>query len=190
MKLVAGGSGISQLADLGEEHRDRVIHELTHLRKMTDVLVIDTAAGISRNVVRFIGLADEILVVATPNIASTLDAYGLLRTAVQHESPGTLNVLVNRVTSEAQGQQVFEKLARCSDDFLGTEVHKIGCVWEDENMEAAIQRRTPAAHLFPDSPAVLGLDEIAQTLVKKKQLWKGGKPSRLVELLTPMEVFS
>jgi flagellar biosynthesis protein FlhG len=188
MKLVPGGSGLFRLADLDEVHRNRIIDELTQLGKMTDVLVIDTSAGISKNVLKFIGLADEVLTVATPNIASTLDAFGLIRTAVEQKVPGRMNLIVNRVKNRGQADQIFSKLARCADDFLGKEVGKMGYVFEDSNVERAIQHRTPLATLCPDSPAVLCLEEIVQSLLEKKKIWKGGKKRKLFELFSPLEV--
>lgn len=188
MKLIPGGAGFFKLADLNDLQRDQLIDELTRLRKMTDVLVIDTAAGISRSVLRFIGLADEILTVATPNIASTLDAFGLIRSAVQQQVLGTMNLVVNRVKNRTQAEQVFTKLARCADDFLGKKVEGIGYIFEDSNIEASIQHRTPLVNLYPDSPAVLCLEEITQSLLQKRKLWKGGKKTRLLELFDAIEV--
>jgi flagellar biosynthesis protein FlhG len=188
MKLIPGGSGILQLAELDESSRTCIIDELTQLRKMTDVLVIDTSAGVSRNVLRFIGLADEVLTIATPNIASTLDAFGLIRIAVQQKVPGNINLIVNRVKNRSQSDQVFTKLAQCADDFLGEEVNNIGYVFEDSNIEKAIQYRTPLLNLCPDSPALLCIEEIVQRLLQKKKIWKGGRKNKFHELFSPIEV--
>lgn len=190
MKLIPGGSGLSQLAELDDGHRSRLIDEFTKLRKMTDVLVIDTSAGVSRNVMKFVGLADEILVVTTPNIASTLDAFGLIRIAVQQQIKGTMNLVVNRVRNRAQADQVFAKLARCTDEFLGKKVEKMGYIFEDSGVEEAIQNQRPLADYRPDSPAVLCLEEIVQKLLRKKKTWKGGSKARLFDLFVPSEVLS
>lgn len=187
MKLIPGGSGLFQLAELNEPQRNRIIDEITRLGKMTDVLVIDTSAGVSRNVLRFISLADEILTVATPNIASTLDAFGLIRIAMQQKVAGNMNLIVNRVRSRAQADQVFDKVIGCANEFLGKIVERAGYVFEDSNVEKAIQARSPLVSLCPDSPAVLCLEEIVQNLLQKKKAWKGGKKTELFELFVPME---
>ncbi len=187
MKLIPGGSGLFQLAELNESQRNQIIDEITRLGKMTDVLVIDTSAGISRNVLRFISLADEILTVATPNIASTLDAFGLIRIAVQQKVAGNMNLIVNRVRSRSQADQVFDKVIGCADDFLGKNVERAGYIFEDSNVEKAIQSRSPLVNLCPDSPAVLCLEEIVQKLLQKKKIWKGGKKTELFELFVPLE---
>ncbi len=188
LKLIPGASGVFQLAEMNQDQRDLLVDEMIRLRKMTDVLVIDTSAGISRNVLHFLGLADEVIAVTTPNIAATLDVFGLLRVAVEQEVPGKLNLLINRAHSRREAEQVQEKIARCSDQFLGQVVEALGFVLEDPAMESAIQRRKPLAEWSPRSPSILCLEEIVQKILRKKEQWKGGSKSKFYDLFYPLAV--
>ncbi|NOY52048.1 MAG: P-loop NTPase [Deltaproteobacteria bacterium] len=188
LKLIPGASGVFQLAEMNQDQRDLLVDEMIRLRKMTDVLVIDTSAGISRNVLHFLGLADEVLAVTTPNIAATLDVFGLLRVAAGQNVPGNLNLLVNRAHSRREAEQVHEKIARCSDQFLGKKVGALGFILEDPAMENAIQRRRSLAEWSPLAPSIVCLEKVVQKLVRKKKQWKGGSKSKFYDLFYPLAV--
>src|SRR6185437_2073758 len=51
--LVAGASGLARMADLSEHDRRRLLEDLETLQASSDVLIIDTGAGIGRNVLAF-----------------------------------------------------------------------------------------------------------------------------------------
>src|SRR5690606_4740562 len=63
-RLVGGASGLARMADLTEFDRQRVIHAIGELEESADVILIDTGAGISPNVLTFTRAADHVLVVA------------------------------------------------------------------------------------------------------------------------------
>jgi flagellar biosynthesis protein FlhG len=188
VKLIPGGSGVYQLAEIDEACRESLVDELTRLRKMTDILVIDTAAGISKNVMKFLGLADEIIAVTTPNIAATLDAFGMMKVAIQQKAAGGMNLIVNRARDRSEAEKVYGKIAMCAREFLGHSVNSLGFVCEDLSVEQAIQERTPVVNLSPHAPSVRCVEAITGELVLKRKDWKGAKQSRLVDLFAPLEV--
>ncbi len=186
LKLIPGASGVLQLTEMKASQQDLLVEEMVRLRKMTDVLVIDSSAGVSRNVLRFLGLADEVVAVTTPNIAATLDVFGLLRVAAQQQVKGHLNLVINRVRNDGEAEEVYAKIAQCSGQLLGKKVERLGRVFEDEAMEHAIQQRTPLVDLSPGAQAVLCLEEIVEKLLQKKEQWNGGSKTRLYDLFAPL----
>ncbi len=186
LKLIPGASGVQQLTEMKTSQQDLLVEEMVRLRKMTDVLVIDSSAGVSRNVLRFLGLADEVVAVTTPNIAATLDVFGLLRIAARQQVKGYLNLVVNRVRNDVDADEVHTNIARCSDQFLGKRVERLGRVFEDAAMERAIQQRTPLVDFSPGGPAVLCLEEIVEKLLEKKKRWNGGSKNKLYDLFAPL----
>ena len=90
LKVVCGGSGIAGLADLKSDFVAFLGRELQKMGTQFDAIVIDTAAGIAAHVLHFVRLADQVAVVATPQLASTLDAYSLIKVARQEQVPGRL----------------------------------------------------------------------------------------------------
>ena len=81
IRIACGASGVAGLADVDERVISRLGDELMGLANDFDILLIDTGAGISAQVMHFLALAHEMIVVTTPNLAAILDAYGVIKVA-------------------------------------------------------------------------------------------------------------
>ena len=88
VKIISGGQGVREMANLTAEQRRVILRQLDHLEREVDILLIDTGAGISENVLRFATFADEIIVVTTPNIAAAADGYSIIKILLEME-PGS-----------------------------------------------------------------------------------------------------
>ncbi|HDQ13858.1 MAG TPA: MinD/ParA family protein, partial [Sediminispirochaeta sp.] len=75
--IVAGASGFSKIANLTDEERETFIEELSSLSD-ADIIIIDTSAGVSNNVLGFIAAADDAIIVTTPEPTAITDAYGII----------------------------------------------------------------------------------------------------------------
>jgi flagellar biosynthesis protein FlhG len=164
VRVICGGSGISGLADLKMDFVQFLGRELQRMGNHADVVVVDTAAGLTSSVLHFIGLADEVVVVATPNLASTLDAYSLIKVARQEQLPGRINLLVNQAADERQARHVHEKIRTCARKFAGFEPEALGYLTRDPRMELAVQRREPYLLAHPDSDNARRLEAMAARL--------------------------
>lgn len=151
LKLICGGSGISGLADLKMDFVHFLGRELRRIAHGADTVVLDTAAGLTASVLHFIRLADEVIVVATPNLASTLDAYSLIKVARQEQMPGRIGLLVNQAVDDGQAAHVRDKICACARQFLGFAPHPLGQLLRDPLMEAAVQRRQPYLLAYPET---------------------------------------
>ena len=78
IQIVAGASGFSKIANLSDEERNRFIIELEELSS-ADIIIIDTGAGVSDNVLSFVAAADDVLIVTTPEPTAITDAYGVVK---------------------------------------------------------------------------------------------------------------
>ncbi|MGE5417135.1 MAG: MinD/ParA family protein [Acidobacteriota bacterium] len=164
LKIIPGGSGVSELANLSDADLKRVISELGKLDGDTEYMVIDTGAGISNSVLSFVLTADEIIVVTTPEPTSLTDAYGIIKTAASKEAGGKIFVIVNRVSTETEGILVGQKLKSVTQRFLGVEVEILGHVLEDRAVEEAVMRQEPFVVSFPSSSAAKNVNELASRL--------------------------
>jgi flagellar biosynthesis protein FlhG len=79
IKILPASSGIQELTLLTTKQRDHILAELDLLIEPVDILLIDTAAGISSNVMHFNAAAQEIIVVVAPEPTSITDAYALMK---------------------------------------------------------------------------------------------------------------
>ncbi len=165
--VVCGPSGISRAADLDPRRIEILGRELTQYGSHYDVLVLDTGAGISAQVLQFLAMADEIVVVATPNLASTLDAYGVLKVIHEKRLGGRLQILVNQADGEPQATAVLARLMGCARQFLQFSPSSLGFLPRDPMFEAANQSRRPLVLASPEHENAHRLLTIAGQLMDK-----------------------
>lgn len=154
VKFIAGGSGMRELADLDDAARGRFLEGFAKLETYTDVVLIDTGAGISSNVMAFVTAADEVLVVTTPEPTAMADAYGIIKTlATESEVFPPVSMIVNRVRSPEEGAIVAGKIFRVSKQFLEVGITYAGYVMEDLNVMKAVRAQKPFMTLYPNTTA-------------------------------------
>ncbi len=144
IQIVAGASGFSKIANLSEEERNSFIDELQEL-STADILIIDTGAGVSNNVLSFIAASDDVLIVTTPEPTAITDAYGIIKiiaTEIENLNLG-LKLIVNRVKSVTEAKKVAERVINIAGQFLNLRVDYLGFVYDDELVHNAVVRQKP-----------------------------------------------
>lgn len=165
IQIVAGASGFSKIANLTEEERTSFIKELDTL-SYADVLIIDTGAGVSQNVLSFIVASDETIIVTTPEPTAITDAYGIIKIiATEINNPHLeLKLIVNRVNSIVEGRKVAERVISIAGQFLNIKVDNLGMIYEDMIVPQGVRKQTPFLILDPNSKASISLKHIVATL--------------------------
>jgi len=176
LEIVGTASGCQMLADLGDSHRQRLIHEVAQLRQDADFLIIDTAAGISRSVVAFCLAADAVWVVTTPEAPAMADAYALIKVLVRSGFAGLLHLVVNLADDPRQARSVHLKMANVVHRFLDTQLHYAGTLLRDEHMVAAVRARRPAVTAYPRSPTAAAIQAMALRLGERPVLKAETRP--------------
>jgi flagellar biosynthesis protein FlhG len=151
--LVAGASGLARMADLTETDRTRLLKELETLQDTADVLIIDTGAGIGRNVLAFTAAADQIVVVTTPEPTAITDAYAVIKVLVRCGTQGTISVMVNQAKSRDEAKMVHERIAGVCRQFLKTDVTFGGYVVSDPSVPDSVRKRSPFVAQYPNCNA-------------------------------------
>ncbi len=160
-RLIGGASGLARMADLSDDDRQRLVNALAELEQQTDVILIDTGAGISPNVLSFTRAADDVLVVTTPEPTAITDAYAVIK-VVTRDSPGRrISLLVNQVRSAHEGRVVFDRIARVAKQFLGATVLDAGYMFADEQVPTAVRRRMPFVLTNPHCAASQCITQLA-----------------------------
>ena len=101
---ISGGSGIEKAADFTFEERQRLMQKLTGCGQVADIILVDTGAGLGKNVMDFILAADEVLLVTTPEPTALTDAYAVMKAYSMYASAPSLKLVVNRVYDEAESR--------------------------------------------------------------------------------------
>ena len=154
VKIVAGASGFSKIANLGEEEREYFIEEMSQLSS-ADIVIVDTGAGVSDNVISFISAADDAVIVTTPEPTAITDAYSIIKIIAGEVDNSRLSIklLVNRVQSVKQGKDVAGKIIGIAGQFLNLKVDYLGYVMEDPAVLNAVLRQRPFFDLSPSCKA-------------------------------------
>src|SRR3954463_9702115 len=105
--LVGGASGLARMADLTDADRQRIVRALAELESRADIILIDTGAGISPNVLSFTRAADHVLVVTTPEPTAITDAYAVIKVVSKDNAERRLSLLVNQTRSIGEARVVY-----------------------------------------------------------------------------------
>lgn len=167
IKIISGGQGIRDLANLDDEQRRFLLREMDKLEREVDVLFVDTGAGISDNVLRFTTFADEVLVVTTPNVAAVSDAFSIIKIILEMDPRSKIGVVTNMVESIYAARNVFNRLNACAKQFLGYNLNDLGYIMEDEAFRVSNQRRVPLLLDDPNSLAAGNLRAIKETIMNE-----------------------
>jgi len=162
IKIISGGSGVRDLVDLKDEEIKNLIESFNKLNVESDYILIDTGAGISNSVLSFINAANDIILVVTPDPTSITDAYAVIKNVVSVEK--NIKVVVNRVESNSEGLDVFNKINKATMKFLGKELDNIGYIYEDSSVKKSVKIQKPFILNSPNSLASKGVDLIAYNI--------------------------
>ena len=164
VEMICGASGLEELADLNEFQRQRLLQELSKLQNENDLIIIDTAAGISKSVIGFCLSADHILVVTTPEATAMTDAYAMIKVLVGNKFTGHISLIVNMAPSISEGKKTYQKIANVAGRFLNAHVYNAGVLLQDERLNWAVRCRKPVVLAYPKSQITLSLGALAAKL--------------------------
>ncbi len=162
VKIVPASSGVQRMAELTTREHAGLINAFNTLAFDIDVLIIDTAAGISDSVQRFNLAAQHIVVVVCDEPASITDAYALIKLLHREHGQERFHVLANMAASDKEGRDLFRKLVKVSDRFLDVSLDFLGVVPFDECVRKAIQKQSAVVDAYPRSRATIAFKKIVQ----------------------------
>lgn len=167
VKFISGGSGVEELIKLEKSQLEKFVNNIGLLDRIFDVVIIDTGAGLSDNVMSFVMAADEVLLVATPEPTSITDAYALIKMVSNRDKEKMIRVIVNRAESAGEANDILNKFCIVSDKFLGLKLHPLGFILHDEVVMKAVKLQQPFALSFPKSQAYKNVREISGRLMDR-----------------------
>lgn len=170
IRILPAGSGALSVAGMPQEKKESLMRELMKLEDDSDVLLLDTGAGISENVLFFCKAAQEIILVTCPEPTAVTDAYAMIKVLHQTGSRANIRVLVNNVKNPREAQDVFENLNRVSHRFLGVVLDFCGSVPCDMTVPKSVMKQRSFMDAFPACPASRAIEDLAMNVVS----WDGG----------------
>lgn len=170
--FISGGSGIAGLSNLSRDYLNYIIVNLAELDAITDVIIVDTGAGISDAVLEFLVASGEILLVTTPEPTSITDSYSLLKALNRHPrfraDDTQVKVISNRVDNAEEGKNLFTKLNSVVMRYLKIPISYLGSIPQDSQLAKAVMQQMPVSLQSPGAKSAKAYEEIAMKLMDKE----------------------
>jgi flagellar biosynthesis protein FlhG len=177
--LVPGGSGIEELANFSLAARTDIGRKLREIENEHDFMLIDTAAGIGGGVMDVLVSANEVVVIATPEPTSVVDAYATIKVILKYSPDKPISVLVNNANGVGEANKVFLQLDSAVRNFLGRNLDFLGMIPLDPRVQEAVREQVPVVQHAPEAPASRATRLIAKQFCQPTSLTNGGGPQPL-----------
>ncbi len=192
IRILPTSSGTEGMAELSDDQKLTLFSQLDSLDKSFDIFLIDTAAGISSNVLYFNAAAQEIIVVASSEPTSLTDAYAVIKVLSKRYQEKRFRLLVNMVHNESDAVAVFRKLTMVADRYLNVAIDYAGYIPYDDYLKIAVSRQKAVVDLYPNAKSSQTFTRVAHQILQ----WpidphpKGSTQFFWRTLLTPAQVSS
>ncbi len=126
-------------------------------KKISDVIIVDSAAGLGEEAISAIEMADELIIVTNPELPAITDALKTVKLAESLNKP-VLGVIISRVQKdniEMHPETVKEML----------EAQILGMIPEDVSIKKSLNLKDAVVHVYPKSKASRAYKEIAAKLL-------------------------
>ncbi len=164
IRIVPASSGSFCMTDLPAAAQVGIIRAFSELPSQPEVLVVDTAPGISKNVAHFVQAAQHPVVVVCDEPASLTDAYALIKVFSQNYGISRFHVVTNQSRRAGDGKALFHKLSRVTENFLDVVLRHAGDVPNDRYLVKAVQEQRAVVDAYPLSASGAAFTEIAKTI--------------------------
>ncbi|AEH44074.1 cobyrinic acid ac-diamide synthase [Thermodesulfatator indicus DSM 15286] len=169
LKILPASSGIVKLTNLSESQKMMLLDSFDRLTTGLDYVFLDTAAGISENVLYFNLASHERILICTPEPTALTDVYALIKVLFKYHYIKRFHLVVNMIKRPSQALEIYRQLLRVVEKFLGSiSLNFLGGIPADRRVSEAIRAQVPLLELFPNSPASQAIREIALEIANMK----------------------
>ncbi len=165
--LISGGEDLFLLEKLNKKKQKEIIQSLAQLGEY-DVLLIDNGAGITKQSLIFTILADDIILITTPEPTAITDAYRVLKVISLYELKNKVKVVINQVPDSKTGEEAFNKLLKTSESFLNIELENIGYIFNDIRVNKAVMEQVSIVIKYPKALASSNISQISASILGDK----------------------
>jgi flagellar biosynthesis protein FlhG len=168
IRIIPASSGLQRMSELTLAQRNHLVSSFTNLDSDTDFFIIDTAAGISRNVIHFLLSAQEVIVVSAPEPTAIVDAYAVIKIILAEDHNKPVRILINSVENAQDAHEVFCQINSVVKRFLNREIDYLGHIERDSHVPQAVRSQMVVTHRFPNAPASRCFRELARRIAQQE----------------------
>lgn len=162
VRFISGGSGVYDLIKLQGQQFDVMVDSFLKLGDVADIILFDTGAGVSENILRLIGASNETIVITTPEPTAIMDAYALVKTTNRLINKPRLRLVVNRCENEKEALAALDGFVRVSKKYMDVDIDELGYILRDDNMVKAVKMQMPLLISFPKSVAAYNIEQLTE----------------------------
>jgi flagellar biosynthesis protein FlhG len=162
--LISGGSGIVELSRMNAFERRSLMETVHSLDGFYDYMLIDTAPGISDNVLYLNSAAQETAIVINPDPASITDSYALIKVLNQEYKENRFAIICNQVKDEVDGLALFNRFHEVVGRFLFVGLDYWGAISQDNVFRKSTHNQRLILKHEPESSAAQQLLSISAKL--------------------------
>lgn len=166
LKLIPAASGVQHMAELTPMQHAGLIHAFSELSQQLDVLIVDTAAGITDNVISFSRAAQEVVVVVCDEPASITDAYAIIKLLSREHGVFRFRVVANMAQGPQHARDIYEKILKVTDRFLDVALDFMGYIPEDDYLRKSVKKQRAVVEAFPRSKAAQAFKNLADKTLR------------------------
>lgn len=172
--LLSGGSGLPEFNSMNNFQRRALLDAVGGLPHDFDWMLIDTAPGITDNVLYLNSAAEQIVVVITPDPASLADSYALIKVLNQKHREHRFSLICNQVRDENEGLALYRRFHDVVTRFLDVGIDYLGGIPFDTNVKQQTRAQRLILRQDPRSPAAQAIRRIGAGLMKHDARIEGG----------------
>ena len=162
--IIPASSGSFDMTDLEPAAQVGLIQAFSDLTLQPDIMVVDTSAGISPVVARFVQAAQHPIVVLCDEPASLTDAYALIKVFSNHYGITRFHVVTNQSRKPNSGRHLFRKLLRVTDKYLDVVLRHLGDIPQDDYLVRAVQEQRAVVDAYPKSSSGKAFIELGSAI--------------------------
>lgn len=162
--LIPAGSALTRAQDLEEEQRKMFLEKLEALDEY-EYILMDTGAGVNRDVLSFVAASEELIIVTTPEPTSLTDGYSLIKATDHYKLKDKAKIVVNKAFTKEEGEETFKKFDRAVSRFLEINIEYLGSILEDKKLVQSVRQQKPFVVLYPNCEAARDIENIAMKLI-------------------------
>jgi len=167
--VLPASSGIPELSNLTETQKMTLMSRFGDFLSDIDILLIDTGAGISSNVIYFNLAAGEIMVIVTPEPTSITDAYALIKVMSTKHGQKNFSIILNMAKNEKEAKGIYKHLGIVADKFLKVSLSYTGFILYDENVSKSVIMQKTAMELYPESKSAACFKKLAYDIISQDE---------------------
>lgn len=188
--LVPGGSGYSELTLLSENEMAFLAEKLQALENFSDIVIVDLPAGISPQVIRFLNIAHDIILVSNHELAAQADVLATIKMLSDTLGAATVHLVINRARDRKHAVVAFQHIWNHVNRRWRGRIKLYFSGWLPQNwyVQSSILLGKPLVLKHPQSLPSRCLQTIGAKLHKHHMIWKSRQigrwavPSAFVQL--------